>query len=106
MVSDVDNDRCSLVTAGSPAGRFEQYEGDVYGRSAENILYRVFGIGTSGNFYIESDLATALQMISGRREMVKSELEAIIARLERVAAKDNMPMRLIIDQGKALVSEL
>ncbi|WP_153065568.1 AAA family ATPase [Xanthomonas arboricola] len=98
MVSDLDQGS-SLVSARQEAGpKFSFFDGDVYGRSPENILYRVFGVATSGNLYVEGDLHSALKMLSGRKEFDKDELGRIQARLGRVRSKDNPALELILEQ--------
>lgn len=99
LVGDLHSDSSSLLiaTAGkSPT--FTPFEGDVYGRSPENILYRAFNVGTAGNFYIERDLATALQMVSGVVATVKSDLAEILTRLRKVSRPDNPALTTIITE--------
>lgn len=92
MVSDID-DAASLTVAAADAltGRwaFKRFEDGVYGRTPENILYRVFGVGTASNFYVEQDLAAALQMISGAAPLNFRALRQMRAQLERVRGTDN-----------------
>lgn len=97
LVGDLHSDSSSLLIASAGTSpTFTPFEGDVYGRSPENILYRAFGVGTAGNFYIERDLATALQMVSGVTKTVESELEEILTRLRKVSRPDNPAMTTII----------
>ncbi|MEB2651438.1 AAA family ATPase [Pseudomonas siliginis] len=99
MVSDLDQDNSALVTARYEDGpKFELFEGDVYGRSPENILYRVFGVATTGNMYVESDLRRALQMIAGTEPLNVRELKSTYARLQRVAGPDNPAMKIILER--------
>lgn len=99
LVSDVSTDKGSLTVAhGGEVPKFTTFDGEVYGRSSENILYRVFGIGTSGNFYVERDLANALKMLSGVEDICHSELENIHQRLLTVSGPDNEPMMKIVDE--------
>jgi predicted ATPase len=92
MVSDVD-EAASLTVATQDSvhvrRQFERFEEGVYGRTPENILYRVFGVGTASNFYVEQDLATALQMISGTAPADAAVLRTMRARLEKVRGPDN-----------------
>jgi AAA domain, putative AbiEii toxin, Type IV TA system len=97
LVSDVEAQRTTLVVAnGDESGNFQLFEGDVFGRSPENILYRVFGVGTSGNFYVERDLTLALQMISGQTPPETGELSKLLLRLERIGVKDNEAFATIV----------
>lgn len=99
MVSDLDQDNSVLVTARYEEGpKFDLFEGDVYGRSPENILYRVFGVATTGNMYVESDLRKALQMIAGTEPLNMRELRSTYARLQKVAGPDNPAMNIILER--------
>lgn len=104
MVSDLDAEASSLVTTGIEGNqRASLFDGAVYGRSPENILYRVFGVATAGNAAVENDLYQALGMISNRQAIDTLELASIYNRLEKVRGKDNAAMNVILDQVKAFL---
>ncbi|ARM90797.1 AAA domain-containing protein (plasmid) [Rhizobium sp. CIAT894] len=106
LVSDLQQPVGSLTVAGGPSDRaFEAYDGDVFGRSPDNILYRVFGIGTSGNSYVEHDLTIALEMISGTRRRNLAELGRIYRRLVPIAAPDNPALAEILRSIEAYLGE-
>ncbi|WP_165971589.1 ATP-binding protein [Cupriavidus sp. L7L] len=91
LVSDV-GDAASLVVAETDqTGRwhFTNFEGDVFGRTPENILYRAFGIGSVTNFYVEHDLTQALMMLANPAKLDREKLHAIKHRLDKVKAPDN-----------------
>jgi len=97
MISDLDKESSSLIVANGDSGyHFKLFDGDVYGRSPENILYRVFGVATTGNMYVENDLRTALQMISGTEPKDEKELKSIYSRLKMVGGSDNVAMNIIL----------
>ncbi|WP_130907550.1 ATP-binding protein [Pseudomonas sp. Sample_16] len=108
MVADVDDGNSSLVLSNkrndADKWDFEFFDGDVYGRSPENILYRAFGVATSGNFYVENDLREALRIISMNENADKQRLEAIFGRLQRVCAPDNIAMNVILDRIYDVIS--
>ncbi|WP_283188861.1 AAA family ATPase [Pseudomonas sp. PMCC200344] len=107
MVSDLGHDNSVLVTARYEEGpKFELFEGDVYGRSPENILYRVFGVATTGNMYVENDLRKALQMIAGTETLNIRELNSTYARLEKVAGPDNPAMNIILERIGSFIEGL
>lgn len=97
LVSDVEEATGSLTVANSNTGHFESYDGDVFGRSADNILYRVFGLGSAGNRFVEYDLATALKMISGSEEVDLKTLREINDRLRPLASRDNIALNEILE---------
>ncbi|PZX38977.1 putative AbiEii toxin of type IV toxin-antitoxin system [Roseinatronobacter thiooxidans] len=99
IVSDVSEKQASVTVASNvPGSRFQSFDGDVYGRSPENILYRVFGIATTSNFYVERDLTKALRMISGVDELDLHRLRSIYERLQVVDEPDNEAMIEILDR--------
>lgn len=97
MVSDLEKENSSLIMSENHNNqKFKLFDGEVYGRSPENILYRVFGVATSGNSYVESDLHSALRMISSNEPINKISLAEIYHRLEKVRGKDNQAMNVIL----------
>lgn len=104
MVSDVETHTASLIVAGAgPRPRFMPFEGDVYGRSPENILYRVFGVATTGNANVEKDVHDALAMLSGVMPLQRHQLATIHERLLRVCGSDNVVLSEIVNEmGSAL----
>jgi ABC-type lipoprotein export system ATPase subunit len=105
MVSDLDSDNSSLIMSSNLDGpKFQLFDGEVYGRSPENILYRVFGVATSGNSYVEGDLHSALRMLSSAESLDLVELEAINRRLEKVRGKDNTALNVILGKIAAVLA--
>ncbi|PIB26452.1 hypothetical protein BFP76_11050 [Amylibacter kogurei] len=100
LVSDVEETTGSLTVANANMGHFDSFDGDVFGRSADNILYRVFGLGSAGNRYVEHDLATALKMISGTEDADLDRLREINERLRPLASHDNAALREILGSIK------
>lgn len=102
LVADADEAQVDLMVGRTRTreGKFHfaSFDGDVYGRSAENILYRVFGVAAIGNFYVEQDLAAALQMVSGVTEFSREKLISTVQRLKRVQQPDNEAMAQIIEE--------
>lgn len=104
MVSDVAEGKASLTVAtNEPGVRFRSFDGGVYGRSPENILYRVFGIATSSNFYVERDLTKALRIVSGVDDFDRHELSEIFERLQVIDEPDNEALVEILSRIKAFL---
>ncbi|OAN99986.1 hypothetical protein A8B75_19180 [Sphingomonadales bacterium EhC05] len=104
MVSDVSEKQASLTVAtNNPDSRFVSFEGDVFGRSPENILYRVFGIATTSNFYVERDLTKALRIISGVDPFDFRQLSAIYERLQVVNEPDNEALVEILNRIESVL---
>jgi hypothetical protein len=96
LVSDVHQDQSTLIVASREGKQFQLFDGETYGRSAENILYRVFGMAATSNAFLEKELLTALQMISGTIEPETQRLLEIRSRLERAVGTDNEAIGEII----------
>jgi predicted ATPase len=104
MVSDVSEKQASLTVASNvPGSRFQSFDGDVYGRSPENILYRVFGIAATSNFYVERDLTKALRMISGVDDFDLLRLRSIYGRLQVVNEPDNEALIEILNRIRTVL---
>lgn len=99
MVADLAEGRASLTVAtNEPRARFQSFDGGVYGRSPENILYRVFGIATTSNFYVERDLTKALRIVSGVDDFDHHELAGIFGRLQVINEPDNEALIEILER--------
>lgn len=104
MVSDLKEQGSALIMAsGGRKPEFSIFDGEVYGRSPENILYRVFGVATAGNINVESDLSVALRMMSGSLPMRREELIKIYGRLRKVRGEDNVALNLILHQIESVI---
>lgn len=106
LVSDLEPEHATLLVPSlTGPGDFEEFDGDVYGRSPENLLYRVFGIGVVGNFQVERDMGVALQMLSDRIEFNLPELQKIFSRLKRIDSGDNPAFSKILDEIKTGIEQ-
>lgn len=78
---------------------------DTYGWSAEDVLYKIFGLRTTRNHYMEVDMRELLHSISEKKQN-KPELEVIIKRLESVKLNNEDPLNLIITKAKEYIQKL
>lgn len=99
LVSDVDESSSLIIASNKDVGQiqFDRFDGDVYGRTPDNILYRVFGVGAATNFYVERDLSEALQILSEPENMHFVKLKEIRRRLDKVSADDNPAFNEILN---------
>lgn len=75
---------------------------DTYSWSAENIIYNVFGIRTSRNFYFESDLSyllTSLESFDGSDEK-RDSIQSQINKLRRYVFNMNDPLYMILREAE------
>lgn len=78
---------------------------DTYGWSAEDVLYRIFGVRTTRNFYMEVELRKLLYMITEKKG-TKAEISEVLYRLEKVKLNDEDPLNLILAQAAAYLQTL
>ena len=109
MVSDLRPETSSLVTMsnnappkGGRACRLVDY--DTYAWSAENILYEIFGLRTTRNYYFERDLRELLLLISKKREKETVELaKELFEKLQRYTFKEGDPLREVLAQAESYI---
>jgi len=78
---------------------------NTYGWSAEDILYKIFSVRTTRNYYMEVDIRKLLHSIS-EKEKNKSELKEIINRLNLVKLNDQDPLNLILTKAKDYIDQI
>ncbi len=82
-------DASDVLIPSSDWGTFEDYPEPFFGRSVENILYRVFGARISGNAQVERDLTLLLKYRSGTGEFIRTEeVQFAIQRLRALSGPD------------------
>lgn len=75
---------------------------DTYSWSAENIIYNVFGIRTSRNFYFESDLSYLLNSLASFdcSDKKRENIQAQINKLRKYIFNSNDPLYLILKEAE------
>jgi predicted ATPase len=84
LVADAD----AVLIPGARWGEFKQFDGEVTGRSVENLLYRVFEARVNGNRMVEEDLATITKYVAGTDRADVEEADRAAERLRRIAGSD------------------
>lgn len=75
---------------------------DTYSWSAENIIYNVFGIRTSRNFYFEGDLSyllNSLELFDGSEEK-RDSIQSQINKLQKYVFNENDPLHMILRKAE------
>lgn len=75
---------------------------DTYSWSAENIIYNVFGIRTSRNFYFEGDLSyllNSLELFDGSNEK-RENIQIQINKLKKYVFNTNDPLYMILKEAE------
>ena len=106
FVSELKGDSSSIVVLknnpGSNTPNAEIIPYDTYSWSAENIIYNVFGIRTTRNFYFESDLSillTSLESFDGSEEK-KEKIQALINKLHKYVFNTSDPLYFILKEAE------
>ena len=106
FVSELKGDSSSIVvlknnpSSNTPNAEIIPY--DTYSWSAENIIYNVFGIRTTRNFYFESDLSrllTSLESFDGSEEK-KEKIQALINKLHKYVFNISDPLYFILKEAE------
>lgn len=109
LISDLKGDSSKIIglkRTGREIEIIDMPKGiDTYGWSAEDVLYKIFGLRTTRNHYMEVDMRELLHSISEKKQN-KAELEVIIKRLESVKLNNEDPLNLIITKAKEYIQKL
>lgn len=108
LVSDLKEDTSSIVTLTklnekTPYAELLPYS--TYAWSAENIIYNIFGLRTTRNYYFESDLHKLLSCMQ-KNELTREELNEIrelATKLKKYIYNDEDPLALIIRQAEGFL---
>lgn len=73
-------------------------EAETFGWSIENILYTIFHVKTSRNYYIEQDLEELLSLVNKKTN--HKRVESLIKKIELLDLPQNDPLRKIISRLK------
>lgn len=73
-------------------------EAETYGWSIENILYTIFHVKTTRNYYLEQDLDELLSLVNEKKNQVR--VDSLIKKIELLDLPQNDPLRKIISRLK------
>ena len=101
MVSSLYPERSSLVinTREGNIRKSELILYDTYAWSAENILYRVFGVRTLRNIYVENDLQRLINYISKENKNDSlQDIQEIINNLKKIELTKDDPLTAFLEK--------
>ena len=107
LVSDLQPEKSAIVSFHiDDSGKVynETLEYDTAGWSAENVLYRVFGVSTVRNHYLEMDLRELLSKISQRSKDF-GRMSEIVESLKRFDLTSGDPLFKIIQTAEIYLEE-
>ena len=103
LVSDLAPDSSSLISLKYENDNrvAETIDYDTYAWSAENVLYNIFGVRTTRNYYFEADLQELLTNM--RMDENISRVIELYNKLSRYYLSDEDPLHLILDEAKEYI---
>jgi len=109
LVSGLEGDSSSVLTLNRDTETnilySELLEGkDTYGWSAEEILYRVFKVRTTRNYYLELELRELLHKIAMKSDDTK-RMNEILATIKKMKFSGDDPMNLIIEKAEKYLNK-
>jgi hypothetical protein len=108
LVSDLKGESSNIIGLkkdGNEIKTIELSHQNTYGWSAEEVLYKVFEVRTTRNYYMEMNLRELLYLISEKSEN-KQRIKELIKPLEAVQLSELDPLRKVISSSKKYLSEL
>lgn len=78
---------------------------DTFGWSAEEVLYKVFDVRTTRNYYLEVDLRELLYLISNQSNE-KERLNQLYQRINKVRLSEEDPLNLILKKSNEYIESL
>ena len=70
---------------------------NTYGWSAEEVLYKIFDVRTTRNYYLEMDLRELLGLVADKSKDFQ-RISELLNRIKDVQLDDKDPLKLIIQQ--------
>ena len=107
FVSDLKPDYSSIIAfrKNGKDSSSELIPYNTYAWSAENIIYNVFGIRTTRNYYFESDLNELLHLMENfsKKEEEKTKIANLLNKLRRYSLNDADPLLKVIEQAEGMI---
>lgn len=108
LVSDLQESTSSIVTLTKETDKIPHAEllpYSTYALPAENIIYNIFGLRTTRNYYFESDLHKLLTCMQSK-ELSRKELKEVrelTSKLKKYIYNEDDPLALIISQAEGFL---
>lgn len=113
LISDLEKESSSLIVLDREEnnniiqdGKYLDYE--TYAWSAENILYNVFRVRTTRNYYFEQDLDRLVKLITSKKKdtVNNKEIEDLFNRLEKYILSEDDPLSEFLKDSKKKMEEI
>ncbi len=73
--------------------------------SAENIIYNVFGVRTTRNYYFEQELSKLINALKDYNSNRKSEVQNMIWKFRNLIEGSNDPLREVVEEAQRIIDE-
>ena len=103
LVSDLASDSSSLISLKYENDKrvAETIDYDTYAWSAENVLYNIFGVRTTRNYYFEADMQELLTNMSQSKNYER--VKELYMKLSRYYLSDEDPLHLVLNEVKEYI---
>ncbi|WP_347024583.1 ABC transporter permease [Hungatella hathewayi] len=77
-----------------------------YAWSAENILYNVFGVRMTRNYYFDFDVRQLLYLISHQKKEELLNIKKLYCKLNKYVLDENDPLKCVLDEAKEYINNV
>jgi predicted ATPase len=101
LVSDLRGSNSSIVHINSKDGilKAELLDIETFGRSAEEVLYNIFGVVTNRNHYFELELRRLLNLINSQ-SLDFDKINGLVEKFESFNLNEDDPLQIILKKAK------
>ena len=107
LISDLKPEFSSIVSINKDIHKgiiTRLHDEETFGWNPDDILYNIFNMKTSRNFFLEHDLVNLLSFISSGDKEKFEEIKRIINKIEKLPLKNHDPLNQIIEQAKGYIN--
>lgn len=109
LVSDLDPESSSLITMENGQNNekiVNTINYSTYAWSAENILYNVFGVRMTRNYYFDFDVRQLLYLISHQKKEELLNIKKLYCKLNKYVLDENDPLKCVLDEAKEYINNV
>ena len=106
LVSDLPGENSNIIGLKKKDGEIKSLEIDknTYGWSAEEVLYKIFDVKTTRNYYLEIELRELLHRIA-TKDKNKERMQEILDNIEEIEFSESDPINTVINRAKAYLND-
>jgi predicted ATPase len=103
IISDLQGKNSKIIGMRKENGKFKTIEFpkelNTYGWSAEEVLYEIFGIRSTRNSFLETDLLRLVSLVN-MNSTAYDDIRRIVDKISVLSLSDNDPLNIIISKAK------